>query len=80
MERPKRAYQFSIEVGADTPEEMAWAIKQIASDIRENINCGTVSGGPSSGWSITLSHTPEKTHDQYIEELKTYLKHREEQQ
>ena len=71
--RPKRAYQFTIEVGADTPKEMVWALEQIVQDINENINASTVSGGPSSGWFITPNHTPDKTHEQYIEELEAWI-------
>lgn len=72
-QRPKRAYQFTIEVGADTPKDMALALRQIAEDIADNINCGTVSGGVSSGWSITPDHAPGKTHDDWEAELKAYL-------
>ena len=71
--RPKRAYQFTIEVGADTPKEMIWALEQIVRDIDRNIDTRAVSGGPSSGWVIEPDHTPGKTHDQYIEELEAYI-------
>lgn len=71
--RPKRAYQFTIEVGADSPQEMRWALNAIFDRIEHDINTKTVSGGPSSGWIITPDHTPDKTHDQYIEELEAWI-------
>lgn len=76
-DRPKRAYRFTIEVGADTPQEMAWSLQQIASDIKDNINHRSVSGGHSGGWVVTPDHAPGKTHEQYIEELTAYLAERD---
>lgn len=71
--RPKRAYQFTIEVGADTPKEMVWALRQIIDHIEDDISTNMISGSPSNGWVVTPNHTPGKTHEQYIKELNAYL-------
>ncbi len=72
MERPRRRFQVTIDLGTDDEKELAWALRQITEDIIDGRR-SSVSGGPSSGWSYTVTETPDMTHDRYIKELNAYI-------
>ena len=71
-DRPRRRFDALIRIGADSKEELVRAIEQIAFDVdRGSTSC--VSGGPDSGWSVTVSEYPEMTHDAYFAAVEAWL-------
>lgn len=71
---PRRAYVVSVELGADTLEDLVWNLKHIAHEIEHEGGTGTVSGSPSAGYTYRLTHDPTMTHDRYFQEVDRYLK------
>ena len=73
-DRPHRAFEIDIHIGADTWEDAAREIARVLSHVVEHgQQCSLASGGPSSGASVTIRHRPEMTHDKYFEQLDAYL-------
>lgn len=77
MNRPRRAFEYEINVRADTHAEVVESLREIASNIEENAKYGGVMGGPSAGWAVTPCGDGVKSHEQYIAELTAYLATRE---
>jgi len=74
MSAPRRAFTLTLVLGADSLDEMAHALRQMASQVeREGLTIG-VSGGPSSGAIYELLHNPEQTHERYFREVQEYLR------
>ena len=77
-EHPKRRHIITIEIGADTWEDVIDVLDQIAFDIAKH-EPGTVridSGAPHFGYSVREEFYPEQTHDNYIEEIHKYLENK----
>ena len=73
MSNPKRAVRLTLKLDADTKNDLARELENIASMIdRDELTVG-VSGGFSSGYIYELLHDPEQTHDKYFMELRDYL-------
>ncbi len=75
-DKPRRAIEITITIGADTPSDVRGALNAIEFNISEHgedMNLNIVSGGPSSGYTIGGKHNPEITHDMYFEQLNKYL-------
>ena len=70
---PVRAYRLTLRLDADTREDLANALMQMARQIDcDQLSVG-VSGGPSSGAVYELLHNPNKTHENYFREVNQYL-------
>ena len=73
-DRPHRAFEIDIHIGADTWEDAAREVERVMQHI---IECGErgcmASGGCSMGASVTIVHRPEMTHDRYFEQLDAHL-------
>lgn len=71
MNRPDRAFTFSVEIGADTQEGVQDALIELADQMaRGELEGGHgVSGGPTRGWMWAFKRNPEMTHERYFAEL-----------
>ena len=70
---PMRALRLTLKLEADNRAEMAWALHNMADQIkREELTVG-VSGGPYSGAIYELLHDPAQTHEQYFRDVQAYL-------
>ena len=73
-DRPHRAFEIDIHIGSDTWEDAAREVERVLSHVVEHgQRCGLVSGGYSTGASVTIVHRPEMTHDRYFEQLDAHL-------
>lgn len=72
-EQPRRAFVFTLKLGADTREELVRALDQISYQIAADQMTTGVSGGVGSGYTYELLHDPEQTHEKYFAELHAYL-------
>lgn len=73
-QKPVRPYELRISIGADSWDEAMRALQDIADHVAEHgVKCDLCSGGPSSGYTVTIAHDPEQTHDRYVEQLTAYL-------
>lgn len=73
-DRPHRAFEIDIHIGADTWEDAADEVERVMQHIIEHgQQCGMASGGYSTGASVTIVHRPEMTHDRYFEQLDAHL-------
>jgi len=76
VQKPRRAIEITITIGADTPRNVLDALNSIEFNIMEHgddMNINSVSGGTSDSYEIHGSHKPEITHDMYFEQLNKYL-------
>lgn len=74
MNRPQRAYTLSIEIGADTWNDVVRDLRELAGHVEDHgPTCSSVSGSPSCGHVVTVTHRPDMTHDRYMAELEVYL-------
>jgi hypothetical protein len=74
MSRPQRAYTLSIEIGADTWDDVVRDLRELAGHVPDHgPTCASVSGSPSGGHIVTVKHRPDMTHDRYMAELEAYL-------
>lgn len=70
---PVRAYRLTLRLDADTSEDLANALMQMARQIDcDKLSVG-VSGGPSSGAIYELLRNPNQTHENYFREVRQYL-------
>lgn len=72
MSYPKRAHVLTLELGADTKEDMIAALEQIIFDLHRG-STDVTSGGYSSGWIMAYKVDPEMTHDRYVDLLNAAL-------
>lgn len=78
MERPHRAYEIDIHIGADDWKSALWQIRDVLRHIEDHgEECSLVSGGSDSGATVTITKRPEMTHDRYFADLNAYLDARE---
>jgi hypothetical protein len=77
-EAPRRAFHLTLILGADSREELADALRQMASQVDQLKLTVGVSGGPSSGAIYELLSNPEQTHERYFQEVAEYLRKRKE--
>jgi len=73
MSKPKRAHSIRIEAGADTQDDLVYALEQIIFDIRRGSR-GSVSGGYSTNWIVEYEVDKAMTHDQYFALIDDYLR------
>ena len=78
MSKPRRAYELTLTLGADTYEELVRALEGLALDLAlypsDAAHRPMASGSPSAGYSATVTHDPEWTHERYHAEVEAYLK------
>lgn len=73
---PTRAWSMELSLGADTEEEFLQTLQQLHDGfrLRRGVPKGNgAMGGPTSGWSYTIKHDPEMTHEKYHEQLQIHL-------
>lgn len=74
MEKPRRRFVATLEVGADTIEDLAMVFRNLAYDAcRGQMPTTSVSGGYGAGYIWTMTENPEQTHDLYFEQNDAYL-------
>lgn len=74
---PVRAFRLTLALEADTRQDMADAMRNMANRIdREQVTVG-VWGSPSDGAIYELLTDPSVTHDSYHAALREYLKQQE---
>ena len=71
--KPHRAHTLALEIGADTLDDLAYALKAIREDVlRGQLSVGC-SGSPSVGWTHNYHHDPEMTHERYFADIDAWL-------
>lgn len=72
---PTRAWTLKLEIGADSPDYLLSALKQLHLDfLLQGVPVGNgASGGCDSGWSYDVKHDPEMTPEKYREQLAAYV-------
>ena len=71
--KPKRCYDITVRVGADTWEDAARELERVALHVVDHgPECNQVSGGPDSGSWVHIDHNPEMTHDRYFEDVERF--------
>lgn len=70
---PVRALRLSMALEADTPEDMANALRNLACRLERGQVTEGCWGGPSDGAIYELLVDPEMTHDAYHQKLREYL-------
>lgn len=71
MSSPKRAFEIEIKVGGDTLEDAKHLIEEWLYDLTPT--SGIVTGGPSAGGFVKVTHNPEMTHERYVQDLNRHL-------
>ncbi len=75
MKPPERAHVIALNLQADSLEEIRAALSSILFEMERGlVEGGTVSGSPSSGWTMGYWHNPEMTHEKYAQALDEWLK------
>lgn len=78
--RPRRAFVLEIEIGGDTWDDVMRNFHELAEHIPEHgPECSSVSGSPSCGHHVIVTHSPEMTHERYIQDLEAWIAWREQQ-
>lgn len=70
---PVRAFRLNLRLDADTREDLANAMRQMADQIDCDQLSDGVSGSPSSGAIYELLHNPSQTHENYFREMRQYM-------
>ena len=70
---PKRACRFVLDLEADTRDDLATALYNIASQLERGELTKGVSGGYSSGFIYELVENDGPTHDEWARNLRAYL-------
>lgn len=70
---PKRACRFVLDLQADNRQELADALYNIASRIERGEMTKGLSGGYSSGYIYELVENDGPTHDEFVQQLSSYL-------
>lgn len=75
---PRRRYELTFKIGADTYKDMLsamqnwlWMMERDHPDLAQNHH--GVSGGYSDGYSYDITVDPEMTHDRYFELVNEWL-------
>lgn len=66
---PRRRVTCEIRIGADDFETLIHAVKEILGDLHEGMSGTYVTGGSTSGYSVTVDEDPSITHDSYFDAL-----------
>lgn len=70
---PKRACRFVLDLEADTRDDLATALFNIASQLERSELTQGVSGGYSSGYIYELSENDRPSHTEWAQQLRAYL-------
>jgi len=84
MEQPERRWQITIQIGADSIEDIAHQLKEIGFQLaayHKDADSGwsSVSGGWSSGHSYEVKFNPEMTGDLYRKLIQEYVEYMDSQ-
>lgn len=78
MSKPRRAFTLTLEIGADTRDELVHALHDLAHRIeRDEVSRGCW-GSPSNGAVYELLVDESQTHDKYFEAINKYLEEKRE--
>lgn len=70
---PVRAFRLSLALEADTRNDLAWALRNLADRIDRDQVTNGVWGAPSDGAIYELLIDPAMSHDLYHAALRAYL-------
>lgn len=74
LKPPKRACVLTLEMEADTHQEMVSALRNFMIQLdRKELGGSGVSGGYSSSHIYSLTVADQPTHDEFFEQLNAYL-------
>ncbi len=74
-EAPKRAVQFEAAIQADTPQNLADALTDMAALIAAGeMPVRSIGGGVYTSHHCTLVVADHPTHEEYVEQLNDYLR------
>ena len=77
MKPPARALRLTMQLDADTPEDMAWALRNLAYRVEAKEVTRGCWGSPSDGAIYELLTDPEMTHDIFHQKVREYLASKE---
>ena len=73
-DKPRRAYILKIEFGANTLDDLCWALRQTAIDLRVgDISTRGCSGSPSCGFTYEYDVDESWTKERYFAALDDWL-------
>lgn len=72
-EAPRRAYVLTLEIGADSRDELCAALRQLEFQVHADQLTSGVSGGPGSGYTYNLIVDESITHDSYFAAVDAWL-------
>lgn len=73
MSSPRRAFVFTLELQADTRDDLISSLRHIEFMIAADKLTTGVSGGYNSGYTYKLDVDETITHDDYVAALNSYL-------
>ncbi len=73
MKKPKRVYEITIHLSADSAKDIRGALRSIDLEFDRGGPRDMVSGGVDSGWTIECENNPEQTSEKFHEELEIYI-------
>ena len=72
-EGPQRAHTLITKIGADTAEDLAWELREMARKIERGEMTVGMMGGSSVGSTYSYRVLPDQTHDKYFQEIDEWL-------
>lgn len=73
MAAVERAHTLIVKFGADTIEDLAFALRQMAIDLERGELTVGCSGSPSVGSIYSYRIRPEQTHEKYFADIEAEL-------
>lgn len=69
---PKRRVQFTLEIGADSRDDVIAAMNDLVWEMRRGNISDKVSSSPSCGYVCTYRESEHPTHEEYIAALEKW--------
>ena len=76
-DKPERRHKLIAVVEADTVQDLADRLENMARDIARGELTQGVSGGGTSGAIYSYKVNPEQTHDAYFKQIEEHLRERD---
>jgi hypothetical protein len=74
MEKPKRRYTVTLNLGADDMKSVRQTLESILWDLDavDERDYHSISGSPDAGYSLNIEFSPDSTHETYFGQLAVY--------
>lgn len=74
MDVPKRRFEFSAKIGADSMDDLVRELKAVLFDIRISGSTGSTFGASGCGGQWKITEDESITHESYMAAVELYLK------